>query len=313
MKKLNKINCIIDTDPGVDDTAAIALSLYDEVMDIKLITTVAGNLDLDTVTRNTLHILEKFKRTDIPVAVGAHKAMERVSPDAVHVHKSEGMGNYVPPKTVKTKPIEKDAVEAMYQTIVEHAGNIVILALGPHTNVGTLIKQHPDVVKMVSHIYCEGCAPYGLNGETHISFNVSTDPEAFKIVIESGIPITIIPSKMGRELSNLNEEQVMEIREINDTGRFLAEMYNGYWERGYTDRRIALNDTCAVMIFRFPHIFKTKNTFFDVSLGEQPGKTVITFHRKGNINYAIKVNKKKLHKLFYNAVKKMDDFKFYKD
>ena len=313
MGKLKKVNCIIDTDPGVDDVAAIALSLYDEVMDIKLITTVAGNLDINTVTRNALHVLEKFNRTDITVAVGASQALERISPDAAHVHKSEGMGNYIPPKNVKNKPIEQDAVEAMYEAVKKDAGNIVILALGPHTNVAKLIKKHPEVVAMINHIYCEGCAPYGLKGENHISFNVSSDPEAFKIVIESGIPVTIIPSRMGREQSNLNEEQVFNLREINDTGRFLYEMYNGYWERGYPDRRVALNDTCAVMIFRFPHIFKTKNTFFDVDTGEQPGKTVITFNRKGNVNYAIGVNRKKLHKLFFNAVKKMDQFKFYND
>ena len=82
MKKIEtkKINCIIDCDPGVDDTVAIALSLYDSVMDIKLITTVNGNLDLYTVTRNVLHVLEKFDRTDIPVAKGAENPMGQSMP-----------------------------------------------------------------------------------------------------------------------------------------------------------------------------------------------------------------------------------------
>ena len=311
MKNFKKINCIIDTDPGVDDSAAISLSLYDDIMEIKLITTVTGNLDIETVTRNTLHILEKFNREDIPVAVGAKKAMYRESIDAIHVHKTGGMGNYNPPEKVELKPIEADAVEAMYQTILKHPKDIVILALGPHTNVANLLVKHPDVAKMINHIYCEGCAPYGYKGETHISFNVSSDPEAFKIVLESGIPITIIPSRMGRELCNLNEKQVFEMREINDVGHFLFEMYNGYWEHGYPDRRIALNDTCAVMIMRFPEIFKTKRSFFDVDLGDQPGKTVVTFNKKGNVNYAYKVNRKLLHKDFFNAIRKLDRFKFY--
>ncbi|MBR6778530.1 MAG: nucleoside hydrolase [Clostridia bacterium] len=313
MKHLKKINCIIDTDPGVDDTAAIALSLYDEIMGIKLITTVCGNLDLETVTRNAVHILEKFKRTDIPVAKGASKAMERVSPDAAFIHQSEGMGNYIPPKKVATQTIEKNAVDAMYETILANKNDIVIIALGPHTNLGHLITQHPDVVNMINHIYCEGCAPYGYKGESYISFNVSSDPEAFKIVLESGIPITIIPSRMGRELANLNEKEVFALREINDVGRFLFEMYNGYWEHNYPDRRIALNDTCACMILRFPELFKVKKSFFTVDVGDQPGKTIITFNKKGNVNYAYKVNKKKLHNLFVSAVKKLDNFRFYND
>jgi len=310
MKENKMINCIIDTDPGVDDSVAIALSLYDEVMDIKLITTVTGNLDIDTVTRNTLHILEKFGRTDIPVAVGAKKAMFRDSIDAIHVHKSGGMGNYNPPEQVAVKPIELDAVEAMYQTIKENAGEISIIALGPHTNVAMLIQKYPEVTKMINHIYCEGCAPYGYKGERHISFNVSSDPEAFKIVFESGIPITIIPSRMGRELCNLTEEQVFEIRELNDVGKFIFEMYNGYWEHGYPYRRIALNDTCGVLILRFPEIFKTKKAFFEVDLGDQPGKTIITFNRKGNVNYAYKVNRKKVHEILFKAIKKLDWIKF---
>ncbi len=308
-----KIPCIIDTDPGVDDSVAIALSLYDEVMDIKLITTVAGNLELEKVTRNTLHILEKFKRTDIPVALGAVKAMYRKSPDAKFIHQSEGMGNYIPPKTVETKPIEMNAVEAMYKTIVENKGEIVILALGPHTNLGYLFTAHPEVAGMIKHIYCEGCAPYGYKGETYISFNVSSDPEAFKIVFESGVPVTIIPSRMGRELANFNEQEVMSIREINDVGRFIFEMYNGYWEHSYPDRRIATNDTCAIMIFRFPKLFKTKKVDIMVDTDTMPGKTVFSYNRYSHVQVAYKVNKKKMHNIFYNAIKHLDHFKFYED
>lgn len=313
MKNKKKIVCIIDTDPGVDDCAALALSLYDEKMDIRLITTLAGNLGLNKTTRNTLHLLEKFKRDDIPVVKGASKAMERISPDATFIHQKEGMGGYVPPKTTNKQPDGRDATEAMYQCIVENKNNIDIIALGPHTNLGHLIKKHPDVVGMVNHIYCEGCAPYGVNGETHISFNVSTDPEAFKIVIESGIPITIIPSRMGREITNFSEAEVMSLRDINDAGRFIFEMYNGYWEPNYPDRRIATNDTCACMIMRFPKLFKTRRVNFEVDTDEKPGKTIITPNRKSHIEYAYKANKKKMHKLFFNAIKKLDFLKFYED
>lgn len=316
-KEIKKINCIIDADPGVDDTCAIALSLYDEMMDIKLITTVSGNRDLDTVTRNVLHTLERFERTDIPVAKGAEKAMNRISPDASFIHQHLGMGGYIPPEAVQTQPIKNKAVEAMYKTICENKGNIVIISLGPHTNVGTLIQEHPDVVEMVNHIYCEGCAPFGKKSEgkrwmNYISFNASSDPEAMNIVFNSGIPITIIPSRMGRELANFNEEEVMQIRDINKVGYFFFQMFTGYWEHNYPDRRIATNDTCACMIMRFPKLFKTKKAIFDINTTDAPGKTTITFTRKGNINYAYKVNKKKLHQKFFEAIKHLDSLEFRK-
>ncbi len=318
MKKLKKINCIIDADPGVDDSAAIVLSLYDDMMDIKLITTVSGNLDLNTVTRNLLHVLEKFDRTDIPVAAGAVKPMKRESKDAKFIHQEHGMGGYIPPKTVKTKVIDLDAVEAMYKIICEHKNDIVIIALGPHTNLGYLIQKHPDVISMVNHIYTEGCSAFGnkIEGERwskYISFNASSDPEAVEIVLNSGIPITYVPSRMGRDLSNFNEQEVMNMRDINDVGRFIHEMYAGYWEHNYPDRRVATNDTCAVLSLRFPKMFKTKRAFMKINTTDEPGRTDFTFNKKGNVEYVYKVNKKALHKHFFDAIKKMDQFKFYKD
>lgn len=318
MKEIKKTCCIIDTDPGVDDTVAIALSLYDELMDIKLITTVSGNRDLDIVTRNALHTLERFKRTDIPVAKGAEHPLCREPKDASFIHQHLGMGGYIPPETVKTKPIEKDAVEAMYETICENKGNVVLICLGPHTNTATLINKHPDVVGMINHIYCEGCSAYGHKIEKikrwkdYVSFNASSDPEAMTIVFNSGIPITIIPSRMGRELANFTEEDVMAIRDVNKVGYFFFQMYTGYWEHNYPDRRIATNDTCACMIFRFPKLFKTKKCFFDINTTDCPGKTTVTFNKKGNINYAYKVNRNKLHEHFYQAIKKLDDLDFRK-
>ena len=128
MKENKRINCIIDCDPGVDDTVAIALSLYDDLMDIKLITTLNGNLDLETVTRNALHVLEKLKRTDIPLAKGAAVPMGQSMPNASFIHQKNGMGGYIPPEKVETQPIEKSAVEAMYEVIKQNPKDICIIS-----------------------------------------------------------------------------------------------------------------------------------------------------------------------------------------
>ncbi len=316
--KKKKINCIIDTDPGVDDAAAIALSLYDDVMDIKLITTVSGNLDIDTVTRNALHILEKFERTDIPVAKGASKPLVREPKDATFIHQKEGLGNYKPPKTTKKKPIKKDAVEAMYETIVQYRDNINIIALGPHTNIATLIQKHPDVIGMIDHIYTEGCSPFGWESEgkwkNYVSFNVSSDPEAFKIVVDSGIPITYIPSRIGRDVTYFSEREVNWMSRMNDVGKFLAEMYSGYWEKDYPNKRVATNDTCAVLMLRFPRLFALKRSkvMVDVNVTDQPGKTIMFAVKNGHVELIEKVNRWKLHRYFFLAIFKLRRFKFYK-
>lgn len=315
-KIVQKINCIIDTDPGVDDSAAVLLSFIDDLMDIKLITTVSGNLDIDSVTRNALHLVEKFGQK-IPVAKGSEKPLVRNAKDAKFIHQHEGMGGYIPPKEVGIKEIEKDAVDAMYDTICKYAGNICIIALGPHTNLGRLITKYPDVIGKISHIYSEGCSPYGWKSEgrwkDYVSFNASSDPEALKIVVESGIPMTMVPSRMGRELANFTEEDVIRMRDINDVGRFLAEMYFGYWEHGYPDRRIATNDTCACLIMRFPELFKTKKVSFKVNVDDMPGRTDIIPDKHGHINLVYKVNRKRMKRFYFQAIEKLGKFDFYKD
>jgi len=309
---MKKIPVIIDADPGVDDTAAIALSLYDDYMDIQLITTVSGNLDIDSVTRNTLHVLELFKRTDIPVARGAVKPMCREPKDAKFIHQASGMGNYEPPDKVDTQPIKKDAVEAMYSALKKHKTNKMdIIILGPHTNVGQLIEKHPDAKDMIRHIYCEGCAPYGWEGQGerwkhYVSFNASSDPEAFDIVARSGIPLTIVPSRIGRDVTNFTEEEVINIGRINDVGNFIYQMYSGFYEHGYVDKRIATNDTCAVLAMRFPDIFTTIPVTLEVDTKDMPGRTIMTPVEKSHIELVINADREKLKQYFFTGIKRLD-------
>ena len=138
---MEKYKVIIDTDPGIDDTTALILSMFDERLDVKLYTTVKGNINVDIATNNMLHLLEKFGKT-VPVARGGQRGMMRDTPDASWLHGKWGMGEtYIPPKA-KTKPIKKDAVEAMYEIIKNNPHEITLLLFGPHTNSGILLKKN---------------------------------------------------------------------------------------------------------------------------------------------------------------------------
>ncbi|MBO5395215.1 MAG: nucleoside hydrolase [Clostridia bacterium] len=308
--KNKKIKVIIDTDPGVDDTAGLLLALYDKRLDIQLITTVVGNVKLKTATRNALHILDKFN-IDIPVAMGAEKAMQRTSPTAEHVHKKEGMGGYIPPKTTNRQVIEEDAVEAMYRVLKEGNGDIELLVLGPHTNVGTLFQKHPDIISKVPRVVFMGGSPFGIPGfPDHISFNISSDPEAFQIVLDSKLPLVMVPSNIGRRKAHLTEEIVLGIKERNDVGAFLFEMFDQYWERGFPDKRIATNDTCAYMYMVYPELFKIEQADIVVDCDKEPGKTFAHFNKKGQVSVVVDVKRKKFLKLIAKMIKSFDKIKF---
>lgn len=307
---MKKYKVIIDTDPGVDDSACLLFTFFDKKLDIKLFSTVSGNVRVETGTRNMLHLLDKFN-VDFPVAKGCAKAMERTTPTAENVHQKEGMGGYIPPKTTKHKILKEDAVEAMYRIISEGDGDIIPIILGPHTNIATLIVKHPDVVSKIPRIIFMGGSPYGLPGfPDHISFNIRSDPEAFKIVLDSKIPLVMIPSDMGRRKAYLTEEMVYQIRDTNDVGKFMFTMYDKYWERFFPDKRIATNDTCAYFYLIRPDLFTCKRISMTVDLDETPGKTIVNYDKKGHILLTVAVKRKQFLNLYMKKLKELDYIKF---
>src|SRR5699024_12400250 len=90
---MNKKPIIIDTDPGIDDAVALAIALHDKTLDVRLITTVHGNVSLEKVTRNALKLLH-FLNKDVPVAAGSDRTLLRDVIDASEVHVKSGMVDY---------------------------------------------------------------------------------------------------------------------------------------------------------------------------------------------------------------------------
>lgn len=310
MKTQDPIKLIIDTDPGVDDAAALMLALFEEKFDIKLISTNSGNRPIEITTRNMLHLLEKFN-LDIPVTKGAEKPLFRERMDAAHIHGHEGLGTYIPQTPTKLKCLEGCAEDNMMRVIEENPNEITLVLLGPQTNAALLLKKYPQSAKLLKQIVFMGGSPYGYKKtKPHISFNISSDPEACEIVLNSGVPLIMIPSELGRRKTHLSYDQVMDISKVNDSGKFLLEMYQEYWEPGFEDQRVATNDTCAFLYLVDPKIFKAKHGEIHVDTKDMPGKTTIDFSRNGKSIILVNANGKKSFKAIKNSIKRLEKFKF---
>ena len=304
-----KYKVIIDTDPGVDDAACLIYAFFDEYIDIKLLTSVVGNTSLAKTTRNLLHLMDLFN-VKIPVARGASKALTRESINAEFIHQKEGLGGYIPSNKILSTLLEVDAIEAMYQVLMNGDGDIIPIVLGPQTNMGLLLSKHPDVIKKIPKIVFMGGSPFG-NPEypDHISFNISSDPEAFKIVLDSKIPLVMVPSDVGRRKAHLSEDFVSNLAKMNDAGKLLEKMYSKYWEPDYPDKRVATNDSLALFALVYPKMFTFEKVSVSVDLKDCPGKTFVDFDGKGNVLFIKDVNREAFLNLLISDIKKLKDIK----
>ncbi|NMD39026.1 MAG: nucleoside hydrolase [Christensenellaceae bacterium] len=190
---------IIDCDPGMDDSAAIIYGLKSQKLNTLAITTVNGNYPVDITFRNARRVLNMMKQNHIPVYRGCSKPMVREAPKDPFSHGEDGQANNNL-SDPKYPPQNKHAVNAIIDIVKENPNEVTIVCLGPLTNVATAIQLTPEIAPLISKIIAISGA-FGFNeasfenatGDTPQSeWNVYVDPEAAKIIYESGIPFTAI-------------------------------------------------------------------------------------------------------------------------
>ncbi|MCC7370914.1 MAG: nucleoside hydrolase [Chloroflexi bacterium] len=182
---------IIDTDPGLDDTAAILFTLAcPELVTVELFTTVFGNTAIEHVTRNLLSILTVAGRTDIPVYQGADRPLLREPRYAPHIHSEDGLGGLsgqFPPSGQVQQGI---AAEKIVQHIMASPGDMTLIALGPLTNVALALRLEPRLATSVKQIVLMGGAVRVPGNVSAVaSANMLNDPDAAALVYNSGAPL----------------------------------------------------------------------------------------------------------------------------
>ena len=106
---------IIDTDPGIDDAAAIAIAMFSPELDVQLITTVSGNVSVEKTTHNALRLMTLWN-AGVPVAAGASRSLTGMRYDAGDTHGESGMDGFAFDE-VTVRPVKLHAVEAMRRVL----------------------------------------------------------------------------------------------------------------------------------------------------------------------------------------------------
>ncbi|MEW2559275.1 nucleoside hydrolase [Streptomyces griseorubiginosus] len=184
------IPVIIDCDTGVDDALALLFAVRHPGIDLRAVTCVAGNTDVDGVVRNTLTVLEQAGAGDIPVARGAERPLIEPVRTAQHVHGLDGMGDLGLPAPTRVA-VDVDAVTLLRREILASPRPVTLIPTAPLTNIALLLRTHPEVVRNIERIVFMGGAVATGNATPVAEFNVWHDPEAAAVLLTAGVPITM--------------------------------------------------------------------------------------------------------------------------
>ena len=246
------IPLIVDTDPGVDDAVAILMLLGDPTCEIVGFTTTAGNVPLARSTRNTLALLEYAQRSEIPVHRGAARPVLGRYAYARHVHSASGLTRRLPEPSVSAS--ETGAIRFMERALMDARNPITIIALGPLTNLARLWRRNPAALQSAERIVVMGGAVNTEGNATpHAEFNFYSDPTAARIVMESGLPITLIDLAACRQVS-ISRDQTERVRSASRLGTLAAELLRGWFDRDPARREFHLYDPLAALAVTHPGV-----------------------------------------------------------
>ena len=291
---------IIDTDPGVDDSFAILLALRSPEIEVIGLTSLFGNVRTPTATRNALHLLERFGRSDIPVYEGhltsiTGDAKERI---ADFVHGDDGFGNTGEP-SVSTEPVAgTSAAEFIVQSANAFPGQVTVVALASATNVALALRLDRVAVtrNLRSVVHLGGAFFTNGNVNPAAEANIFGDPDAADELYGSGADVTVVGLDVTQRL-RLSESDLAAMRDaavIDESsapenpadhpqcskhGAFLhaiSEFYMAFHVRTTGFRGIFMHDPAAVVLAFAPELFSTKRGRVRVATeGLCKGQTVL--------------------------------------
>lgn len=197
---MSKQKIILDTDPGVDDAICLALTCaYDDLLELLAVTTIGGNNYTSVTTQNALNLLAFFNKPDIPVYYGEDQYLKRpFDPPVAQFHGANGLADYQLPTSTKVKG-ELKASEAIYQLCKANPKEVIVVTVGPMTNLAKALLDHPDLGSLIKKVVVMGGGINCGNITPYAEANVGHDAEAADIVFSSGLPVDMIGLNTTRQ------------------------------------------------------------------------------------------------------------------
>ncbi len=281
-----RIPVILDVDTGVDDAFAIMLALASDRLELRAVTTVHGNTDLEGTTDNTLRVLELLGRPEIPVAAGAaHPLIGFYSPIPFAMHGENGLGGAKLPECKTAKALDIPAVELMAKVVRESSQPVWLVGVGPLTNIAVFLHCYSELREKLAGIAIMGGAAYSGNASIAAEANIYHDLHAAAMVFKAGVPLVMcgLECTMGAYITPAEREKLA--RTGGRVGSFAYDCLESY-QRVYVDDAgfpgSAIHDGVPLMYIAHPERVKATPAFGEVDVwgGVTMGATNIDYNGK---------------------------------
>ncbi len=281
----DRIDLIIDTDPGADDVVALLLALASpQELNVLALTTVAGNVRLDKTSRNARLAREWAGREEVPVYAGAPKPLMRTPIYADNIHGKEGMAGvtvYEPQNGLA----KGNAVDYLIDTLkTARPHSITIAMLGPQTNLALALIQAPEIVEGIKEVVIMGGAHFNGGNITPVAeFNLFADPQAAEVVLKSGVKLTYLPLDVTHKIltSDARLKQIAALN--NEAGKRVGDILNEYIKADMEHYGIPggpVHDATVIAYLLKPELFSGRavNVVIDSREGPTFGQTIVDWY-----------------------------------
>ena len=266
---------IIDTDPGIDDALALFLACASPEIEIRAVTTVAGNVGINRTTRNAGALMALAGKPEIPVYRGAEKPLVGDWGTIEDIHGQNGIGGVQLPEAPQGS--RGSAVDALIDLLGSAQPNSqTVVLLGPQTNMAMALQRKPEIAKAVREfvLMAGSLDPNNGNSSLYAEFNVHVDPEAARIVAAAGRPMFWAPLEVARQAS-VDRTWIASLRASGrPCGKAGAEMLDFYL-RSFDRPAAALYDPLAVLWLIAPELFDARGAGLEIETKdhERAGQT----------------------------------------
>tara|TARA_B100001057_G_scaffold298087_1_gene298298 strand:- start:244 stop:1191 length:948 start_codon:yes stop_codon:yes gene_type:complete len=307
---------ILDCDPGNDDALGILVAAGHANISLHAVTTGAGHLSGDRTVKNAAKTLHLSGRNDIPLAAGALNPILRDRMIAGVLDMTSALDPERP--DLEEQDIDPRSSSDLIIESVLSEDISTIVTTGPLTNLAIALHRSPKIVDSLNRIFVLG-GSWGLGNKTAASeWNILCDPEAAHIILNSGIPVTMIPidalNNVGITPQLIDRTKAIGGKVSDFAVELLQSLVKTFRPSGtMAPKFMPLNDPVACIVAAQSEIVETHSARVDIELHGQLtyGRTVVDFNlrndAKANVDIVTRIDCDKTHDSFIDALTRLSN------